>query len=79
MSVRFEFETCEGENFVHITSTSGIFGHAKEVRNTVPKGTWLTMPDNLRRLTPWMVSKCGFVHLATVNHEGKIVDILKKE
>lgn len=73
------FETVDQDTFCHIVSTTGVLGHAAEVKSKVPSGTWLTIPESLRRLTPWMVQKCGFRHLATVIHEGVVMDILKKE
>lgn len=76
--LKLTFEDCDGERFVHIWADQ-VLGHAAEVKSKVPSGTWLTLPDHLRRLTPWMVQKCGFNHLATVFHEGKVMDILKKE
>lgn len=77
--VTIEFEECDGELFAHIVSTSGVLGHAQEVRDTVPAGTWLTMPEHLHRLTPWLVKKCGFKYIARVSYEHQLLDILKKE
>lgn len=77
--VNIEFETVEGDTFAHITSTSGVLGHAKEVRDKVPRGTFLTIPSKLFRLTPWLIKKCGFRHAICVIYENDVMDILIKE
>jgi len=79
VSIKLTFETIDDDTFVHIESTSGVIGHAQEVIDSVPSGTWLTMPIHLARLTPWLVKKCGFKYVARILHEHEVIEILKKE
>ena len=73
------FEQSDEDTFVHMTSTSGVIGHAREIREKIPKGTWLTIPSKLKRLTPWLVKNCEFKFVATVFHKHDLVDCLVKE
>lgn len=77
--VTITFETVDEDTFAHIWSTSGVVGHAEEVRAKIPSGTWLTIPSKLSRLTPWLVKKCGFRFAAKVFHNHDVVDVLQKE
>lgn len=77
--VKIYFEYCDGERFAHIESTSGVLGHAKEVKSRIPSGTWLTLPPKLHRLTPWLVKKCGFIFVARILYEHEVLDILVKK
>lgn len=77
--VTITFETVDGDTFAHIWSTDGVLGHAAEVKEKIPRGTWLTMPSRLSRLTPWMVKKCGFRWVARILHNHDVVEVLQKE
>lgn len=72
------FETIGDDTFVHMWS-NGVLGRAKEIKERVPKGTWLTIPSKLTRLTPWLVKKCQFKLMARVLHDNDLVEILQKE
>jgi uncharacterized membrane protein YecN with MAPEG domain len=79
--LRIEFET-EGEThqtFAHIWSDDGVFGHAAEVKERIPAGTWLTIPPQLSQITPWLIEKCGFKFVGRVLHEHEVVEVLIKE
>lgn len=71
------YETVDGDTFVHITSTDGIIGHAKEL-NAIPAGTFLTMPSKLTRAIPWLIKKCNFEKVAIVLEEHDVVVVLRK-
>ena len=77
--VKIWFERDDDDMFAHIESTSGVLGHAAEVKRRIPSGTYLTMPSKFSRLTPWMIKKCGFALRARVIHKGDIVEVLQKE
>jgi hypothetical protein len=73
------FEDDDGVPFAHVKSTSGVLGHAQEVKDKIPAGVYLVLDSKHARLVPWLIKKCGFSYVMQHLHKGDIVEILKKE
>lgn len=52
--------------FAHIEADR-VFGHAAEVRAGVPKGAWVSVPPHLKPIDEWLVRKCGFKRIGSVD------------
>lgn len=63
--------------FAHITADR-VFGHAAEVKAGVPKGAWVSVPPHLKPIDEWLVRKCGFVRIGTVELDGQENAVLEK-
>lgn len=59
LDITFETQSAP-QTFAHIASSDGVWGHAKEMRERIPAGTWLTLQPSLWRLSPYLVKHCGF-------------------
>lgn len=80
LTISFETEDETHQTFAHIRSTSGILGHALELKKHIPRGTWVTVPPHLQpTITKYLVQKVGFCYIMRYMLEGKEVDVLLKE
>jgi len=77
MTITFE-RASEPQLFAHISSTSGILGHAQEIRDQVPPGTWLTLQPCLSRVGPWLVRKCGFQYMGVLLVGDEVHELLQR-
>ena len=78
MEITFEHAT-EPQTFAHIRSHSGILGHAQEIRDRVPVGTWLMLQPELDRVAGWLIRKCGFRFHGIVRAEHEWQTLLRRE
>lgn len=69
----------EPQQFAHIRSDDGLIGHAKEIMERVPVGTWLTIQPSLRRAIPWVTKKCGFRYMGALVVGDEVHDLLLRE
>lgn len=72
------FEDDDGVTFAHVKSTSGVLGHAKEVKDKIPVGVFLSIDSKHTRLVPWLIKNCGFRYITKTPHNGDVVEILQK-
>lgn len=80
VTITYETEDETGQTFVHIRSTSGVIGHAKELLEQIPSGTWITIPPELQpTITKYLVKKCGFRYIMQYLIDGAENDVLLKE
>ena len=63
--------------FAHIEADR-VFGYAALVKAGVPKGAWMSVPPHLRPIDEWLVRKCGFARIGTVELDGVENAVLEK-
>ncbi len=77
--MQITFETAaEPQTFVHMRSCDGVIGHAKEIRERIPPGTWLTLQPELWRLGPWLVKKCHFRYMGALLVGDEVHELLQR-
>ncbi len=80
--LKIELETLTADDgtqrtFAHITADR-VFGHAAEVQAGIPQGTWVSVPPHLRPIDQWLIKKCGFVQIGTVDLDDGENVVLEK-
>lgn len=79
-ALEISFETmATPQCFAHIASRDGLLGHAAEIKERIPVGTWLTIQPCLQRLTAWMTRKCGFTYMGSLVVGDEVHDLLLRE
>lgn len=63
--------------FAHIEADR-VFGYAELVKAGVPKGALVSVPPNLKPIDEWLVRKCGFARIGTVELDGVEHAVLEK-
>jgi hypothetical protein len=77
LEITFEKVTTPA-TFAHIRSADGVLGHAQELRERIPVGTWLSLQPELHRLRVWLTVKCGFEYRGSMVVEDAVHDLLLK-
>lgn len=78
--LELEFETVSApQTFVHIRSQDGILGHAQEIRDRVPVGTWISVQPELQpTVTEYLTTKCNFEFVGALKRNGGFDAVLQK-
>lgn len=77
--LEISFEVADTPQTVaHIRSSDGVLGHAQEMRDRIPRGTWLALTMEQARLGPWLTTKCGFRYMGTMLGASGPEDVLQK-
>lgn len=63
--------------FAHIEADR-VFGYATLVKAAVPKGAWVSVPPHLQPIDEWLVRKCGFARIGSVELDGAENAVLMK-
>jgi len=63
--------------FAHIAADR-VFGYAAEIKATIPKGVLVSVPPKLKPIDEWLVRKCGFKRIGTVELDGEENAVLEK-
>lgn len=80
VTITYETEDETGQTFAHIRSDSGVIGHAKQLLEQIPSGTWVTIPPEYQpTITKYLAKKCGFRYIMRYPIEGVENDVLLKE
>lgn len=63
--------------FAHIEADR-VFGYAALVKAGVPIGAWVSIPPKLKPIDEWLVRKCGFARIGSVELDGEENAVLEK-
>lgn len=77
LTITFE-EARTPQRFAHIASADGILGHARELRNRIPVGTWVSVQPEYQPTVERYLERCGFQFMGYLRRNGGFDALLQK-